>query len=40
MGARFFILSAAHTKEDIDQTMEALASSLDEMIANSVLKTG
>ena len=40
MGARFFVLSAAHTKEDIDQTIKAFASSLDEMIASGVLNTG
>lgn len=33
MDARFFILTAAHTKEDIDQTMDAFADSLDAMIA-------
>jgi len=37
MSGRFFILSAAHTEEDIDQTMEAYADSLDTMIAEGVL---
>ncbi len=31
MGARMFIMSAAHTKEDIDRTVEAFGSSLDDM---------
>jgi glutamate-1-semialdehyde aminotransferase len=39
MGARFFVLSAAHTKDDIDQTIEALDSSLDDMIAEGAFKT-
>ncbi len=33
MGGRFFILSAAHTKEDIDQTIDAFGDSLDAMMA-------
>jgi len=37
MGARFFILSAAHTNEDIDQTVKAFADSLDAMIAEGTL---
>jgi len=37
MGARFFILSTAHTEEDIDQTVEALGDSLDAMIAEGTL---
>lgn len=39
MGGRFFVLSAAHTKQDIDQTMEAFASSLDDMLAEGLLPT-
>jgi len=35
MGARFFILSMAHTECDIDQTLNALGDSLDIMIAES-----
>jgi glutamate-1-semialdehyde 2,1-aminomutase len=31
MGTRMFIMSAAHTKEDIDRTVEAFGSSLDDM---------
>ena len=37
MGGRFFILSAAHTEEDIDQTVNALGNSLDTMIAEGTL---
>ena len=37
MGGRFFILSAAHTEEDIDQTVKALCDSLDAMIAEGTL---
>jgi glutamate-1-semialdehyde 2,1-aminomutase len=33
----FFVLSAAHTREDIDQTVQALADSLDAMIAEGTL---
>ena len=33
MGGRFFILSAAHTMEDIDQTVEAFGSALDVLVA-------
>lgn len=36
-GARLFILSAAHTEEDIDQTVKALCDSLDAMIAEGTL---
>jgi glutamate-1-semialdehyde aminotransferase len=39
MGGRFFILSSVHTKQDIDQTMEAFASSIDDMLAEGVLPT-
>jgi len=39
MGGRFFVLSAAHTKQDIDYTLEAFASSLDDMLAEGVLST-
>ncbi|HEY82821.1 MAG TPA: aminotransferase class III-fold pyridoxal phosphate-dependent enzyme [Dehalococcoidia bacterium] len=38
MGARFFVMSAAHTREDVDRTVAALASSLDEMMATGALK--
>lgn len=37
MGGRFFVLSSVHTKQDIDQTMEAFASSIDDMLAEGVL---
>ena len=37
LGARFFILSAAHTEEDIDQTVKALGDSLNAMIAEGTL---
>jgi glutamate-1-semialdehyde 2,1-aminomutase len=37
MGGRFFVLSAAHTEEDIDQTVKALCDSLDAMIAEGTL---
>jgi glutamate-1-semialdehyde 2,1-aminomutase len=37
MGGRFFVLSAVHTKQDIDQTMEAFASSLDDLLAEGTL---
>ncbi len=37
MGSRFFILSAAHTEEDIDQTVKALCDSLNAMIAEGTL---
>ncbi len=37
MGGRFFILTVAHTKEDIDQTMDAFADSLDAMVAEGTL---
>lgn len=36
-GARFFVLSEAHTKEEIDQTIEALVNSLDDMSAESTM---
>ena len=39
MGGRFFVLSAAHTKEDIDQTIDAFSNSLDAMIAEGVLES-
>jgi len=32
-----FVLSAAHTREDIDQTVQALADSLDAMVAEDTL---
>ncbi len=37
MGARMFIMSAAHTKEDIDQTVKAFGDSIDAMIAEGTL---
>lgn len=37
MGGRLFVLSAAHTKEDIDQTIEALGAALDNIVAEGVL---
>jgi glutamate-1-semialdehyde 2,1-aminomutase len=37
MGARLFILSAAHTEEDIAQTVKAFGDSLDAMIAEGTL---
>jgi len=37
MGGRFFILSAAHTEGDINQTVKALGDSLDAMIAEGTL---
>jgi len=37
MDGEIFILSAAHTKEDIDQTIEAFGDSLDAMIAEGTL---
>jgi glutamate-1-semialdehyde 2,1-aminomutase len=33
MSGRFFILSAVHTKQDIDQTIEAFGSALEDMVA-------
>ncbi len=38
MGARIFILSAIHTKEDIDQTIKAFSDSLNAMVAEGTLK--
>jgi glutamate-1-semialdehyde aminotransferase len=38
MDGELFILSAAHTKEDIDQTIEAFSDSLDAMIAEGTLR--
>jgi len=37
MAGRFFILSTAHTEEDIDQTVQAFADSLDAMIAEGTI---
>jgi len=37
MGGRFFILSVAHTREDIDQTIQAFGDSLEAMIAEGTL---
>ena len=39
MGGRFFILSAAHSKRDVDQTIEAFGSALDDMVVKGILKT-
>jgi glutamate-1-semialdehyde 2,1-aminomutase len=39
MGGRFFVLSAAHTERDIDQTMEAFASSIEDISAEGKLPT-
>jgi glutamate-1-semialdehyde aminotransferase len=33
MGARFFVLSAAHSEEDLDRTVDALVASLEAMKA-------
>jgi len=33
LGGRFFVLSAAHTKEDINQTVEAFGLALDGLVA-------
>jgi len=38
MGARMFILSAAHTEEDIDRTVEAFGDSLNDMVTEGVLQ--
>jgi len=37
MIGRFFILSSAHTKEDIDQTVKAFGDSLDAMVVEGNL---
>jgi hypothetical protein len=37
MAGRFFILSTAHTEEDIDQTVKAFGDSLDAMIVEGSL---
>ena len=37
MAARLFVLSVAHTEEDIDRTTKAFADSLDAMIAEGTL---
>jgi glutamate-1-semialdehyde 2,1-aminomutase len=37
MNGEIFILSAAHSKEDIDQTVQALSDSLDAMIAEGTI---
>jgi len=39
MGGRFFILSAAHTRKDIDQTIKAFTESLDDMLAEGAFKS-
>ena len=38
MGARLFIFACVHTEEDVDQTVKALADSLDAMVAEGTLK--
>ena len=38
MGARFFIMSAAHTEGDINQTVEAFDSALEGMVAEGTLE--
>jgi len=38
MGGRFFVMSAVHTEEDIDQTVKALSASLDAMLADGELQ--
>ena len=37
MGARLFIFSSVHSEEDVDQTVQALADSLDAMVAEGTL---
>jgi len=39
MGGRFFVLSSVHTKQDIDQTMEAFTSSIEDMLSEGLLPT-
>jgi len=38
MGGRFFVMTAAHSKADIDQTMEAFSGALDDLLAEGILK--
>jgi len=38
MGGRFFVMSAAHGKEDVDKAMEAFAESLDAMVAEGMFE--
>ena len=38
MGGRFFVLSGMHTEKELDQTVDALISSLDAMVADGVIK--
>ena len=38
MGARFFVMSGAHTRADVDFTIDALEDSLKEMLAEGTLK--
>jgi len=33
IGSAYFVMSSAHTKEDIDKTVRALEASLDAMLA-------
>jgi len=37
MGGRFFVLSGMHTEKELDQTVDALISSLDAMAADGSL---
>ena len=37
MAARFFIMSVAHTEEDLDRTIEALVDSLEAMVDEGTL---
>jgi len=37
--AGFLVLSAAHSKRDVDQTIKAFDSTLDNMVAEGILKT-
>jgi len=38
LGARFFVLSGAHTKADVDQTINAFEDSLKDMLEEGTLK--
>jgi glutamate-1-semialdehyde aminotransferase len=33
IGSAYFVMSAAHSKEDVDRTVQAFAASLDAMLA-------
>jgi glutamate-1-semialdehyde 2,1-aminomutase len=39
MGGRTFIMTAAHSKEDVDRTIEAFAESLDDLAAEGVINS-